>query len=267
MSTFASVEAELVRWDASGLAPRFWLRDDDAVEPTPALERLIAFARRREVPVLLAVVPARATKALAERLADEPLVRPCQHGIAHENNAAPGTPSLELGGARPVEDILAGLAEGRARLLDFFGDRLSGILVPPWNRMDPDVAARLHELGFSGLSTWSWQRKGTQLPELNTQIDVMDWTGGHCGRDLAWTAGELLRRLVQARQKGGAPLGILTHHLVHDERAWATLDELVAWLKVERGLAFESADALIAAGAAMQETRPARAGCDCQAEW
>lgn len=257
MTAFAAVEEELALWDADGLAPRFWLRDDDAVEPTPALDRLIAFSRKHAVPVLLAVVPARATKALAERLAGEPLVRPCQHGVAHRNNAAQGTPSLELGGTRPPEDVLADLAMGRARLLELFGDRLSGILVPPWNRMAPDVAARLHELGFTGLSTWSWQRKGTQLPELNTQIDVMDWAGGHRGRDLAWIAGELLRRLVQARGRAGAPLGILTHHLVHDERAWATLDELVAWLKVERGFAFESADALIAAGAAMQDGRPA----------
>jgi peptidoglycan/xylan/chitin deacetylase (PgdA/CDA1 family) len=257
MNVFAAVEDELASWDAARIAPRFWLRDDDAVEPTPALERLIAFARRRNVPVLLAVVPARATRALAERLAEEPLVVPCQHGIAHHNNAAQGTPSLELGGIRPTEDILADLASGRARLLDLFGDRLSGILVPPWNRMSPEIAARLDEAGFTGLSTWSWQRKGTRLPELNTQIDVMDWTGGHRGRDLAWVAGELLRRLVQARAKGGAPLGILTHHLVHDERAWATLDELVAWLRNERGFAFESADALIAAGAAMHDPRPA----------
>lgn len=252
MTVFAAVEEELSLWTAAALTPRFWLRDDDAVEPTPALERLIAFARKHEVPVLLAVVPARATKELAERLASEPLIGPCQHGIAHRNNATPGTPSLELGGTRSVEDVLADLAAGRLRLLDLFGDRLSGILVPPWNRMAPEVAARLHELGFTGLSTWSWQRKGTRLPELNTQIDVMDWAGGHRGRDLAWTAGELLRRLVQARGKGGSPLGFLTHHLVHDERAWATLDELVAWLKDERGFAFESADALLATGAAMQ---------------
>lgn len=252
MNAFAVLQDELALWDAAGLTPRFWLRDDDAVAPTPALERLIAFARGHEVPVLLAVVPVGATTALAARLADEPLITPCQHGFAHRNNAAKGAPSLELGGARPTEDILADLAAGRARLLEFFGERLSGILVPPWNRMAPDVAARLHELGFTGLSTWSWQRKGTRLPEINTQVDVMDWAGGHRGRDLAWTVGELLRRLVQARERGGAPLGILTHHLVHDERAWATLVDLVAWLKDERGFAFESADALIAAGAAMQ---------------
>ena len=253
MNDFALVEAELAVWDASGLSPRFWLRDDDAVEATPALERLCAFAGRHEVPVLLAVVPARATRALAERLAAEPLVTPCQHGISHRDNAAEGTPSQELGGIRPVDEILADLAAGRARLLDLFGDRLSGILVPPWNRMAPQVAARLDEIGFTGLSTWSWQRKGTSLPELNTQIDVMDWAGGHRGRDMAWTAGELLRRLVQARERGGAPLGILTHHLVHDERAWATLEGLVAWLKDVRGFPFERADDLIAAGAAMRD--------------
>ena len=252
MKIFAAVENELRLWDAAGLTPRFWLRDDDAVEPTPALERLIEFVSRHQVPVLLATVPARATRSLAERLVREPLVTPCQHGFAHHNNAAEGSPSMELGGTRPAEEIISELAAGRERMLDLFGDRLSGILVPPWNRIAPEVAGRLEELGFTGLSTWSWQRKGTHLPELNTQVDLMDWAGGHHGRDIAWTAGELLRRLAQAREKGGAPLGILAHHLVHDELAWATLDTLVAWLKGERGHVFESADALIAAGAAMQ---------------
>lgn len=252
MNAFAAVEEELALWAADGLKPCFWLRDDDAAEPTPQLERLIAFARRRGVPVLLAVVPSWATRALADRLADEPLFRACQHGISHRNNAPDGLPSLELGGTRQAQDVAADLAAGRARLLDLFGDRLSGILVPPWNRMSPEVAARLEEVGFTGLSTWSWQRKGTSLPELNAQIDVMDWAGGQRGRDLAWTAAELVRRLIQARERGGAPLGILTHHLVHDERAWETLEEVVTWLAEDRGFAFERADDLIAAGAAMQ---------------
>jgi hypothetical protein len=253
---FAAVDEELARWREAGLAPRFWLRDDDATAPTPALERLVALARRHDVPVLLAVIPEQAIPALAARLGGEPLVTPCQHGVRHRDNALPGTPSLELGGRHAAEEVLADLGAARTHLLGLFGARLSGILVPPWNRIAPEVAAHLHEVGFTGLSTWSWQRKGTRLPELNTQVDVMDWAN-HEGRDVGWIAGELHRRLAQARERGGAPLGILTHHLVHDERAWETLETLVDWLKARRGFTFESAAALIAEGAAMHEDAPA----------
>lgn len=244
MNAFASVGAELDLWDVHGLHPRFWLRDDDATAPDGRLDRLIALARRFEVPLLLAVIPADAAASLASRLAREPLVTPCVHGFAHRNHMPEGEKALELGG-RDVEDVLGELRQGRRRLQELFGDSLSGILVPPWNRIARDVAARLHECGFSAVSSSSWQETGTILPELNTQVDVMDWAGGRIGHQVGFVAAELGRRLAQARMRGGAPIGVLSHHLVHDETAWTTLESLLSYLRLERGLRFEPADRLI----------------------
>lgn len=243
MNAFASVGTELDLWDAEGLRPRFWLRDDDATEPDGRLDRLIALVRRFKAPLLLAVIPAHAGAPLAVRLAQEPLVTPCVHGFAHRNHMPEGEKAVELGG-RDVEDVLRELREGRRKLQELFPDSLSGILVPPWNRISRDVAARLHECGFSAVSSSSWQETGTILPELNTQVDVMDWTGGRIGHRVGFVAAELGRRLGQARVRGGAPIGILSHHLVHDETAWATLESLLSYLRLERGLAFEPADRL-----------------------
>lgn len=248
MSTFAAVDAELESWRREGLRPRFWLRDDDATTPDPRLDRLIELVCRYDVPLLLAVIPALAGKALASRLAGEALVTPCVHGFAHENHMAEDEKKVELGG-RDVDEVLAELREGRRRLAALFPDRLSGILVPPWNRVAPGVAARLHECGFTAVSTASWNRTGTTLPELNTQVDMMDWTGGRIGHRLDAVAAQLRRRLEQARTRGGAPIGILSHHLVHDETAWATLESLISYLKVERGFDFQSADRLLEASA------------------
>ncbi len=243
-NAFATVDAELENWRREGLQPRFWLRDDDATAPDSRLDRLIELVRRFEIPLLLAVIPAFAGEPLARRLASEPLVTPCVHGFAHKNHAAEGEKKVELGG-REVEEVLAELREGGRRLAELFPDSLSGILVPPWNRIAPDVAARLHECGFTAISTASWHRTGTILPELNTQVDVMDWTGGRIGHRLDAVAAELRRRLEQARALGGAPIGILSHHLVHDEIAWTTLESLIAYLKPERGLDFATAESLI----------------------
>lgn len=244
MKHFEAVDAELDIWRAEGLQPRFWLRDDDAVEPSDRLDRLIALVRRFEIPLLLAVIPALASPALAARLAREPLVTPCAHGYTHRNHMPEGEKAVELAG-RDVGAELADLTAGRRRLLDLFPGSLSGILVPPWNRVAPELAARVHECGFTALSTWSWQKTGTTLPELNTQIDVMNWTGGRIGHRQEAIAAELLRRLRQARERGGAPLGILSHHLVHDEAAWEVLEVLIAYLRVERGLSFHKADELV----------------------
>jgi peptidoglycan/xylan/chitin deacetylase (PgdA/CDA1 family) len=244
MSVFSEVEAEFEIWRGKGLMPRFWLRDDDAALPSAELEKLIAVVREFGIPLLLAVIPMQANASLAERLREEPLVTPCVHGYAHRRHNAEPAPAIELG-ERPVDVVLAELSAGRDRLRQFFGDKLSGILVPPWNRIAPEVAARIHECGFTGLSTNSWHVNGTILPELNTQIDIVDWAHGGRGHDLEWAAAELLRRLRQARARGGAPLGILTHHLVLDSQGWQTLRDLILCLKVKKRFAFETADRLL----------------------
>lgn len=244
MKLFAEVDTELDLWRALGLRPRFWLRDDDATDTSERLDRLIALIRRFDMPLLLAVIPAEATETLAERLAGEPLVRPCVHGYTHRNHMPEGQKAMELAG-READEVLCELKAGRRRLLELFSGRLSGFLVPPWNRIAPEVAGRVHECGFTALSTSSWRKTGTILPELNTQIDIMDWSRGRIGHRLEAIAAEVLRRLRQARAHGGAPLGILTHHLVHDETAWETLESLIAYLHTERGLAFSAADGLV----------------------
>jgi peptidoglycan/xylan/chitin deacetylase (PgdA/CDA1 family) len=244
MSIFDDLESELARWHREGLTPRFWLRDDDAVHPTQALDRLLGLVDAYDVPLLLAVVPAGATEALAERIGGHRLVTPAVHGYAHRRHTPDGALAMELGGERSVEETLAELKAGRAKLHRLFGERLSGILVPPWNRLSREVAARLHEVGFTALSTNSWHEDGSSLPQLNTQIDIVDWANGKRGHSLEWTMGELLRRLEQARERDGAPLGILSHHLVHDEQAWVTLEALIRYLK-EQDFAFERADVLV----------------------
>jgi peptidoglycan/xylan/chitin deacetylase (PgdA/CDA1 family) len=244
MSVFDDVGLEFGRWRDLGLKPRFWLRDDDATRPTRALGRLLGLVREYDVPLLLAVIPVEATDALAEAIDGEKLVTPAVHGYAHRRHTPDDLPPMELGGERSVDEILDELEKGRARLRDLFGGRLSDILVPPWNRLSREVAMRLHEVNFTALSTNSWHEDGSSLPQLNTQIDIVDWTNGKRGHTIEWAMGELLRRLEQARERGGVPLGILSHHLVHDQQAWTTLEALIRYLK-ERGFALEKADALV----------------------
>jgi peptidoglycan/xylan/chitin deacetylase (PgdA/CDA1 family) len=244
MSGIDHLEDEFARWRERGLTPRFWLRDDDATHPTPSLDRLLDLVGKYEAPLLLAAIPADATEALATRIDGERLVTPATHGYAHRRHTPEGTPAMELGGDRPAEEILADLKAGREKMLRLFEERLSGILVPPWNRLSREAAAHLHEVGFTALSTNSWHEDGSALPQINTQIDIVDWANGRRGRPLEWAMGELLRRLEQARERGGAPLGILSHHLVHDAQAWQTLEALIRYLK-ERGFAFERADVLV----------------------
>jgi peptidoglycan/xylan/chitin deacetylase (PgdA/CDA1 family) len=224
-----ALERELALWAAADRVATLWWRDDDAVAPSAALDRLLALAAGR-APVALAVVPEPTGEPLARRLATAPLVRVLQHGWAHRNHRPPGERSAELGADRPLTAVTAELARGRDRLATWFGARFLPVLVPPWNRIDPTVVAALPALGLRGLSCFG-PRPAGQRSTVNTHVDPIAWRAGRgfVGEDKA--LGELVRHLADRRADtvdADEPTGLLTHHLVHDAALWRFLDRLLA---------------------------------------
>jgi hypothetical protein len=232
MTDWGDLDRELEAWGRAGDAATFWWRDDDAIAPTPQLDRLLeqaAHAGARPLPLSLAVIPARATPALALRLAHCPHVAVLQHGYAHANHAPAGAKKMELGPHRPLETVLTELETGHRRLADLFGTRALPALVPPWNRIDAAVIQRLPEIGIAGLSTFGPRRASDAVPgirQVNSHVDILDWRGtrGFIGEAAALDL--VIRHLAQRRQRRidpSEPTGLLTHHLVHDEATWRFL--------------------------------------------
>jgi hypothetical protein len=225
--------------DAHGTPARAWLRDDDAVAPSPALERLLAIAEGAGIPVSLAVIPASAEPALDDALRGRTDVAVLQHGWAHLDHAPPGQKSREFGPDRPLPVMAAEIAKGRRRLESFAG--FVPIFVPPWNRIAPALAAELPGLGLPILSGYTNRREPEPIAGpavLNTHLDPVAW---HEGRGLGDT-GDLVTRLAARLEKqadgrlpAAGPIGLLTHHLVHDEETFAFLGELLQFL-TGRGL-------------------------------
>lgn len=213
--------------DAAPALVRLWWRDDDAGRDHPRLESLLAIARRRAAPVALAVVPAWLERACAARILASPLADVLQHGVAHENHATAREKKIELGGSADPTGLRRALASTRARLADGFGDRALPVLVPPWNRITPGLVLMLPALGFAAVSTFGPRPTARPLPDLiqvNTHLDLIRWREGGRPLDFAQAAAALAA-LIQA---GGAePIGILSHHLVMDAAAFATLDRLL----------------------------------------
>ncbi len=207
----------------TGRKARFWLRDDDAVEPTEALDRLLTLTAAARIPVTLAVVPEPTGPALAQRLDAAPHARVAVHGWSHTNHARPGAKKCELGADRPLTEVLGELSDGLARLHHLHGPRLLPLLVPPWNRIARHVVDALPGLGFAALSIFGPPTSGP-LPHLNTHVDLIDWHGTRGGR----TAQALTDELVAAIDAGVPVIGLLTHHLVHDAAAWDFLRRFFA---------------------------------------
>lgn len=227
MTDWSDLRAELDQWGASGRTATFWWRDDDAVQPSGALERLLALSARHDAALALAVVPA-AARPFA--LSDRVLVLP--HGHAHRNMAPPGAKKCEFPAARPVVDGVAAIATGWQRLRDLFGTAAVPLFVPPWNRIAPAYLPALSTIGMQGISTYGARRQADEagLRVLNTHIDPIDWRGsrGFAGdaRTLDLAVGHLRARRL-GRADADEPTGLLTHHLVHDEAVWAFADRFL----------------------------------------
>lgn len=198
----------------------------------------------------MAVIPALMEPSLVASLVDAPTTTVVQHGYAHRNHAAAGERNWELGGHRPVEEVIAELRTGRSHLAQTFGPRFLPVLVPPWNRIDPLVIARLGEAGLQGLSTFGVRSAASPVPAIvqcNTHVDLIAWRRGKTfvGTEAA------IERLVahlEARRKGTADpkeaTGVLTHHLDFSGDAWQFLADLVARTKAHGGATWMDARAV-----------------------
>jgi len=226
------LDRELAAWERTGQTATFWWRDDDAITPTPALQRLVDLAELREppTPLALAVIPARADAALAQALAAAEHAVALQHGYAHANQAAASDKKAEFGVGRDAAAARRDLWEGGERMRSLFGDRALPVLVPPWNRIDPVLAGRLDEFGFRGLSTYgprATASTGGGVAIVNTHVDIIDWHGGRRFLGIGGCLQLVVRHLAARREGRVDPTeatGLLTHHLVHDEDAWSFLE-------------------------------------------
>lgn len=223
---------ELDKVRARGGQIDFWLRDDDAIEPTAALDRLLSLSASHAVPLTLAVPPQPATEALARHLSGLADVGVTVHGWAHRNHAPAEEKKQELGGHRPQEVVLGELRRGVERLRTLFPEHFIPMLVPPWNRIDPALVRRLPEVGFAALSVFG-PEKPSPLPLINTHVDVMDWRGTRGCRDHGLIIADIVSRMRQVcgdvegrEEQTGRTVGVLTHHLVHDEAVWEFLERL-----------------------------------------
>lgn len=249
MSPWRKLSEELDRWRALGQAATLWWRDDDAVTATPALHRLLDLQRGRGVPLALAVIPAKAQVELAHTLEHGAQVAVLQHGYAHENHAAAGERAIELGGQRSPERVGEELQQGWRILQDLFPGRTLPVIVPPWNRVSPELLALLQALGYRALSCFSARQSREAVPGLlqaNCHADIIDWRRGRRFRGEENIIDQICAHL-DARRNGRADAreasGILSHHLVHDEDCWRFLDTLFAQCERHPGARWLEAEA------------------------
>lgn len=239
---------EIARWRDAGRMVEFWWRDDDAVRADAALLRLSALSARTGVPLALAVIPHCAEPALFEALGATICV--LQHGTDHLNRAAAGEKKTEFSATERPEAALERLSAARARLETHAGKRFIPVLAPPWNRLPGHLLPLLRRAGLIGLSRFGDHKMAQpedHLTQVNTHIDVIDWTGGRgfIGEQASLAAA--IRHLSARRgleAASGGPIGWLTHHAVHDPATWDFLARLFDTTRAMSGVSWRRGEAI-----------------------
>ncbi len=228
---------ELAAWRRAQQRPLFWWRDDDARADTPALRRMVMLSHRHAAPLTLAVIPGAVIPgddllSLAALLAKAPQVDVAQHGITHANLAAPGEPPSELPRVIGLGMLTAEIRRAAAAM-DGLPNRLP-VFVPAWNRLTPALAAAVARAGFGALSGHCrHQPECSPLPRIDVHLDLLRWKNQPRFRG-EWRFTLRLVRLLRERRREKRwqdPIGLLTHHLVHDEASWLFLDRILGELR------------------------------------
>ncbi len=254
-TSWAALDQELGRWQASDATASFWWRDDDATEPSPALDRLLAIATKESVPVAIASVPKFLSAGLPASLRAHPAVRAIQHGFAHRNHAVgAGGGAWELGLHRGTEPVLAELVTGREIMRTAFAGQFIPVVAAPWNRIDRRLLPGLRDRGFIGVSAFG-ERAPPPYPkgfvEANTHLDLLSWKGTPRFRGEAAALKAIVDHLGRRRlglADRDEPTGILSHHLVLDEAAWRFLADFIAFVARHPGACWQSASDVFGPG-------------------
>ncbi len=253
MTGWDALARECDAWAAAGRVVELWWRDDDAIEDTTALRRLLDLVRGR-APLALAVIPGKLTPSLAPLLRDDVKdISVLQHGYDHGNRAAAGAKKSEFPPGRPASEVTQVLAAGRDRLRESFTGRFVPALTPPWNRFDAGHLQLLPDLGYRGLTTYLPRKNAHAAPgisQVNTHVDVIDWHGTRGFLGLSPTLDSLVGHLAakrDGRADASEPTGLLTHHLVHDTETWKFLEVFLDWCAGRPGIRWRGAADLFAA--------------------
>ena len=216
------LDRELALWRKAGRAPAMWWRDDDARTPTPELDRLLNVASG--APLSLAIIPDGDLPALAKRLDGVPGVTIAQHGVDHENRRAYGEARSEFTFGTPGATIARAVLTARRRMED--AGLAPVFFTPPWNESDAPLLQAIKTAGYPAYSVGIYGRPEEGLLHFGAQVDFLRWKGAPRFRSSGRILNALRRQLEWRRttDRFAKPVGILTHHLVHDEATWRGLE-------------------------------------------
>lgn len=243
---FDPLRASLRQMESAGQSVRVFFRDDDVDEDEATLRQLLNLFLDLEIPVNLEIIPGLLTDSAIATLSRHHRQRPDlfelnQHGWLHVNHEIEGR-KCEFGVSRSYDQQLADIRRGQEVLQKAFGEAFSPVFTPPWNRCTDDTCRALDQLGFQALS----KLRGKQVMaaygfhEVSVTLDLFRWKGGAELKAADEIIGELIIQLSELET-----VGIMLHHKVMDQSAFAFLSLLLNELRRADGVGFHTFQSLL----------------------
>ncbi len=188
----------------------FWWRDDDAISQSHQLDLLIAL----EIPIKLAVIPDKVEAAF-----ELPThFKVWQHGFSHTNH---GThKKCEISDEVDQATLIENLKNGQQKLRDFFPNHFENTFVPPWNRMDPKIEMQL--TFYDHISSIYTHIPQNNISRKDIHVDLVDWH-----TKTIKPIHEIYAEIETLIEEGFNTIGILSHHLIHSNRDFKLLNQLI----------------------------------------
>lgn len=203
-------------------AVQLWLRDDDACRNSAQLQRLIEITE--DIPISLAVIPGRLETSLVDTLKSRDNISVLQHGYRHENHDGEAQQRCEFPDTNLKLQIINDLSQGMAILEDAFGPQFNRVFVPPWNRFSSKWLDVLPQYGYEGFSAHYSYGDNGPVQTHHVHVDILARPQQQYRGDQHVIGEELLSKHIGHHT---SPIGIMTHHMAHDEACWAFLEKLV----------------------------------------
>lgn len=225
---------------AQGRTINLFFRDDDVDVDEESLRRLLDLFTNHQLPIVLGVIPANLNNegiALlkAASRASSGRIELVQHGWQHINHEIEGR-KCEFGMSRNYEAQYSDIARGYSRLSEAFGADFFPAFIPPWNRCTTETFEVLDKLSFRVLSKDSKEAvTGYRFRDISTTLDIFTWRHGAALKHAAQIVSELGVQLGESKT-----IGILLHHKVMNDEAFALLARLLEILSDSQAISFRT---------------------------
>ena len=224
---------------SSGNIIRFWWRDDDVIDDTDELNKLLEFSIANNVPSYLAVIPKTLSDDAINKIKEHHNISVMQHGYSHNNYANVGEPFNEFGQHRNLEAQLKEIRIGFEKLITSFGNQFVPVFVPPWGHIAESVIEKLSTIGIKGISLIGHSDKNYPcLFNKNVDIDIFSWkTQSEISyefniRDYSQILDDICDKIkLKINNNNSITIGIVTHSQIMNNQDWRIFRKLIMTLK------------------------------------